>query len=152
MAAAAKVLGRILAIDPGTKRIGYAVSDELGLTVQPLEVWSRAGLAQDLSRLKRLIEEYEVVELLLGLPLRMDGSESPSTERARVFGEAVRAEFPSVPLSTRDETLTTWAAEERLAELGVPRKLWKQKVDAFAAAALLEEELEARRSNFPTKN
>lgn len=133
--------GAILAIDPGTKRVGFAVSDGLRLGGTPLEVWTRRDLEQDLRRVETLVESYEVVEILVGLPLRQDGSDSASTVRARAFAEAVADRLPGLPVRTRDETLTTWAAEERMTELGIPRRDWKSKVDAFAALILLEEDL-----------
>lgn len=136
--------GRILALDPGTKRIGLALSDELQRIASPLEVWTRRSEAEDLAHLRRLVEDHEVAELLVGIPYRMDGSESRSTERALAFARTLEAAFPALPLTRRDETLTTWAAQERMAELGVPPKDRKKRVDAFAAACLLEEELGAR--------
>lgn len=139
-----KIPGRILAVDPGTKRIGYALSDDLQLTCAPLEVWTRKGLPADLAHLRALVESHEVVEILVGLPLRQDGSDSPSTERARALRDAIAEALPDIPVGTRDETLTTWEAEQRMIERGVPIRARKAKVDAFAAACLLEEELASR--------
>lgn len=138
------VPGRILAIDPGTKRMGFALSDDLQVACYPLEVWVRRSKAADLERIRQLLDQHEVVELLIGMPYRQDGSESPSTERARAFRVLLEETFPDLPIRERDETLTTFAAEERLEAEGVPRSKWKMKVDAYAAAALLEEELQAR--------
>lgn len=139
-----EVKGRVLAIDPGTKRIGYALSDDLQHLASPLEVWRRAGLDADLAHLRALVETHEVRELLVGVPYRLDGSESASTARALAFLEEVVAAFPELPVHTRDEGLTTWEAERRLEAQGVPPKKRKERVDAYAAAVLLEEELEAR--------
>ena len=136
-----QVPGRILAIDPGTKRIGYALSDELQLIARPLEVWTRRGREADLAHLRQLVVRYEVVEVLVGVPYRLDGSSSPATERAEAFKDAVAAALPECPVRVRDEALTTWAADERLREHGVHWRDRKGKRDAYAAAALLEEEL-----------
>lgn len=148
-----ELLGRILAIDPGTKRVGFALSDDLQLTARPLEVWKRRSLEADLEHVRSLVDEHEVQEILFGMPYRQDGSESPSTERARALMAAVAEAVPDIPIVERDETLTSWAAEERLRDEGVPRKQWKSRVDAYAAAALLDEELgirqEARRTQDP---
>lgn len=84
--------------------------------------------------------------MLVGLPYRLDGSESPSTERAQALLDAIAARLPEVRVIGRDEALTTWAAEERLAEAGVPAKERKARIDAYAALVLLEEELDARRA------
>lgn len=139
------VPGRILAIDPGTKRIGFALSDDLQVTCRPLEVWTRTSMAGDIEKVRQLVARHEVVEILLGMPYRQDGSESSSTVRTRAWGAALAEALPEVPMRERDETLTTFAAEERLEAEGVPRSKWKAKVDAYAAAALLDEELDARR-------
>ena len=132
------VPGRILAVDPGTKRIGYAISDDLRVTVRPLEVWTRRGLELDLKHLETLLKQYEVVEVVVGMPYRLDGSESPSTERARSLLESIRSTWPELRVREYDEALTTWAAEQQLTAEGVPPKARKSKVDAYAAAALLE--------------
>lgn len=137
---------RILAVDPGTKRIGIALSDGLGLTAQPLEVWASRGLDADAAHVRALCETHEVDEVVVGLPFRQDGSESPSTQRARRLLEAIAAALPELPVGGHDETLTTWEAEQRMDELGIPPRERKAKVDAFAAACLLEEVLETRRS------
>lgn len=139
-----KIPGRILAIDPGTKRVGFALSDDLQLVARPLEVWKRRGLEADLERVRALVAEHEVAELLVGMPYRLDGSESPSTERARAFMVALVEALPDLPVRERDEALTSWAAEERLRSEGVHPSKWKEKVDAYAAAALLDEELRIR--------
>lgn len=132
--------GRLLGIDPGTKRIGYALSDDLRWTARPLEVWKRKSLEEDLAHLRGLIEEHEVTGLVCGIPYTLEGKVSRSTERARAFLEAVRAAFPKMEIRERDEALTTWEAEERMRELGLEPK--RGLVDAYAAAVILQEELE----------
>ncbi len=136
-----EIPGRILAIDPGTRRIGYALSDDLRFTVRPLEVWVRRGLEADLEHLAELVKAHEVTEILLGVPYRLDGSESGSTARALEFGASIRAALPHLPVKEQDEALTSWQAERRLAAEGVPPRARKARVDAYAAAAMLEEAL-----------
>ena len=136
--------GRILAIDFGTKRIGFALSDEDGWSAAPLSVWHRVSLEADLAEVRRLLDEHEVAELVVGLPYRMDGSAGSSAARAQQFIDAVRGVVGDVPLHTPDETLTTYEAEERMHQLGLSPVQAKAQVDAYAALVILEEFLRAR--------
>ncbi len=136
--------GRLLAIDPGTKRMGYAISDEMGVLARPLEVWKKKGREADLQHLLELIESYEVQVLVIGVPYRLDGSESHMTLKAKAFVEEIRAALPQMEIMERDEALTTWQAEEILREKGVSLSKKKTLVDAYAAAVLLQEVLEER--------
>jgi putative Holliday junction resolvase len=138
------VPGRILAIDPGSRRLGFALSDALQQTARALEVWTRKGLEADLAHVRALVETHEVGELLVGLPRRLDGSESPTTARARALAAALEAAFPELPVVLRDEALTTWDAETRLREAGVAPKRRRALIDAYAALVLLEEALADR--------
>lgn len=135
---------RILAIDPGSKRIGFALSDELGATARPLCVLKAQSTEQDVQRVLALIEEHEAEEVLFGMPYRQDGSESLSTQKARVFKNALEAQLSGIPLKERDETLTTWEAEQRLIAQGLSPKQRKEVIDSHAAMVLLEEELQDR--------
>jgi putative Holliday junction resolvase len=136
---------RILALDPGSKRIGLALSDDLGWLASPLEVRVKQGLAADLAYLREIVETHEVGEVVVGVPYRLGGGESASTERARAFLEAVRGAMPTgVVVTERDEALTTWAAEERMKAAGLGPEARKKQVDAYAAAVLLEEVLAER--------
>ncbi len=139
--------GRILGLDPGTRRIGVAVSDDLQWMARPLEVIRRVGKGLDtaVARVAELIEVHEVVELVVGVPYRLDGSPSASTEMALAFIEALRPVVGDRPIVERDETLTSWEAEQILAERGVTGRDQKALVDAFAAAVILQELLDERR-------
>ncbi len=138
---------RVLAVDPGSKRLGLALSDDLGWTASPLEVWAKQGLAADLAHLVALVREHEVGEVIVGVPYRLGGGESASTLRAKEFLAAVRAALPpEVQVTERDEALTTWAAEERMKAAGLGPEARKKQVDAYAALVLLEEVLEERRA------
>lgn len=135
--------GRALGIDYGSKRIGYAVSDEMGWAAQPLEVWTRRGGDADLAHLAELVGAHEIVRIVIGLPLNMDGSFGPAAERASAFVELVRVAVPDVPVTTRDEGLTTFEAKQRMVDRGIKPKDFKRHVDAYAAAVILDEDLHA---------
>lgn len=138
--------GRLLGIDFGTKRIGFALSDELGWSAEPLSVWRRVSLEDDLEHVRSLVAEHEISGIVVGLPYHMDGREGASLERARVFIDALAAAVPQLPLHQRDETLTTFEAEERMRRAGLTPAEAKAQVDAYAAAVILEEFLRARGS------
>ena len=140
-----EVPGRILAIDPGTKRLGLALSDDLRMTASPFEVYRRRSLKEDLQYLSSIVAEHEVTEILFGLPYRLGGGESDSTARAKTLLEAVKQHFAEkVIITIRDEALTTWQAEQFLIEKGVKQKDRQKNIDAYAAACLLQEELDCR--------
>ena len=135
---------RLLGIDFGTKRIGFAVSDEMGWGARPLEVYSRKDIARDLEHVKALARQYEVKRIVVGVPFKLDGSTGASAKRALAFIEALDGLVEGVPVTTRDEALTTFAANQRLDEEGIrdPKKR-REKLDAYAAAVILQEELDA---------
>jgi putative Holliday junction resolvase len=132
---------RILALDPGTKRIGVALSDELGWTAQPLETYERKSLAADLAHIKELVTRHEVREIVIGMPVQMNGRVGPAAQSAQQFLEAVQAAV-GIPVIAWDERLTTKAAEQMLIEADVSRKKRKGVVDRVAAALLLKSYLE----------
>lgn len=138
--------GRSLGIDPGTKRIGIAISDELGMLARPLEVWARRKvLEEDVAHIRALVAEHEVRRVVIGVPRRLDGSIGPAATRALEFVAAVRAGLdPSIEVVERDEALTTWEAESALKERGVSWQERRELIDAFAAAVILQEDLDAR--------
>ena len=133
---------RILALDHGTKRIGVALSDELGWTAQPLETFERRSLAQDIAHIQELVKTHEVGQVLLGLPLRLNGEEGPAVKAVREFISRLADALP-VPIVTWDERMTTKAAEELLIAADVSRKKRKGVVDRVAAAILLKSYLES---------
>jgi putative holliday junction resolvase len=133
---------RILALDPGTKRIGVAVSDELKMFASPLEfvpAEPRAGVAE---RLRQLIQEKEVELIVIGMPRNMDGSYGPAAQQVREFVEWLRG-VVAVPLVTWDERLSTVQAQRMLREAGHKAKDQKGRVDASAAAVLLQSYLDS---------
>ena len=133
---------RILALDHGTKRIGVALSDELGWTAQPLETFERRSLARDIAHIQELVRTHEVGQVLLGLPLRLTGEEGPAVTAVREFVSRLAEALP-VPIVTWDERMTTKAAEELLIAADVSRKKRKGVVDRVAAAILLQSYLES---------
>jgi putative Holliday junction resolvase len=134
---------RILALDHGTKRIGVALSDELGWTAQPLETFARKGLQKDVAHIRALVEAHAVGQVLLGLPLRLNGEEGPAARAVREFAGCLEQALP-VPVVTWDERLTTKAAEELLIAADVSRRKRRGVVDRVAAAILLQTYLEHR--------
>ncbi len=134
---------RILALDHGTKRIGVALSDELGWTAQPLETFERRTLDRDIAHILDLVRTHDVGQILLGLPLRLNGEEGPAVQAVHEFAARLGEALP-VPLVTWDERMTTKAAEDLLIAADVSRKKRKGAVDRVAAAILLQSYLEAQ--------
>jgi len=128
---------RILAIDYGTKRIGIALSDELGWTAQPLETLNRRTLDRDIAHIASLVGTHEVGQVLLGFPIQLDGREGPAIQAMREFQVRLEEGIP-VPVILWDERLTTKAAEDLLIAADVSRKKRKGIVDRIAASILLQ--------------
>jgi putative Holliday junction resolvase len=133
-----------MAVDHGTKKIGIAFSDELEILASPFAVWPQEGEAT-LTKLARLAREEGVQALVVGLPKHKDGQESTTAAEARAYGEALAA-LTGLPLRLVDEHLTSAEAERLLAQRGVKPKDRKAKLDAAAAAVILNDLLETRRS------
>jgi len=142
---------RILALDHGTKRIGVALSDELGWTGQPLETYQRRTLEADIQHIDRLVREHDVGEVVIGLPLRLNGEIGPAAQSVQEFVKQLE-EILTVPVITWDERLTTKSAEELLIAADVSRKKRKGTVDRIAAAILLQSYLESRSKPAPAPN
>ena len=128
---------RVAALDVGEARIGVAVSDELGITAQPLGVVRRVGGRRDLEALEQLLAPYAPGRLVVGLPLEMRGSEGPQAARVRAFAEKAAAHL-ALPLEFWDERLTTVAAERTLLEADVSRRRRREVVDKLAASLILQ--------------
>ena len=132
---------RILALDHGTKRIGVAVSDETKTIAQPLEYILADPFAKFLERLKLLLAEKQVDFILIGMPRNMDGSYGPAAQKVEAFIAVLRTAV-TVPIKTWDERLTSTMANRVLIQGNVRRDKRKQKVDAMAAAILLQSYLD----------
>ena len=136
---------RVLALDLGRKRIGLALSDELGITAQGLETLQRASIRADLAELAGLITEKGVALILMGKPLHMSGHEGRQAEYTRDFAERL-GKATGVPVEFRDERLTTVQAERVLREGGVRlREDRARSVDRLSAVLLLQDYLDSRR-------
>lgn len=132
---------RYLALDHGTKRIGVAVSDELKMIAQPLEYIPTEPMDAFLVRLKQILTEKEVERVFIGMPRNMDGSYGPAAEKVREFITVLKTEV-SIPIQTLDERLTSAQANRVLLQGNVRRADRKEKVDAMAAAILLQSHLD----------
>ena len=135
---------RILALDHGTKRIGVAVSDETKTIAQPLEYISAEPFADFLERLKKLLAEKEADLVLIGLPRNMDGSYGPAAQKVEAFVAVLKSAI-AVPIKMWDERLTSTMANRVMIQGNVRRDKRKEKVDAMAAAILLQSYLDMGR-------
>lgn len=133
--------GRVLAVDPGTVRVGLAVSDPLGITAQPLEV---VGAGEAVSRIVQLCAELGVDEVIVGLPTTESGEHGESARMAEELAEELAA-ATGLPVSTVDERYTSRMAETLMVDAGVRRRKRRGAVDKVAAAVLLRGYLDGRR-------
>lgn len=140
---------RLLAIDLGTKNIGVAVSDALGITVRAVETIRRRSVEEDISRLKSLVEELEAESVIIGLPLRLDGSEGDAARTVMRFVERLQA-LLSVPVLTQDERLTSYEGEQIMIERGMKRHERRSKSDEMAAMIILQDYLAAEERKIKT--
>jgi len=131
----------LLALDIGTRRIGVAVSDRLGLTARGIACLARRDRAWP-QQLQRIIDEYGVRGIIAGLPKNMDGSEGAQAEDARAAVRTLR-QMLTVPIVFQDERLSTWSAKERLFAQGLNERQVRKKLDQTAAAIILEDFLHA---------
>lgn len=135
---------RIIALDVGDVRIGVAVSDPTGTIAQPLEVYKRVGFGPDGRYVKALCDRYGTTQVLLGLPLNMDGSLGPQAQKAQAFGEVLQNQH-GLTVFYQDERMTTVTAEQVLISGSVRREDRKRYVDKLAAAVILEQWLASQR-------
>lgn len=140
------VVGRIMALDPGVKRMGVAMSDELGLIAQPLETHSCSSPDAVVDHVRCLVETHGVTEVVVGLPIRLNGEPGPAAERVRGFIERLEQAL-DVPIVPWDERLTSKAAERMLIQADVSRRKRKGAVDRVAATVLLQSYLDRRACN-----
>ena len=138
---------RFLALDVGSKRIGVAVSDELGLTAQPvLTLERRRKTREDLRPLARLARRFSVAGIVVGNPLHMSGEESPRATRTQTFA-AELGELTGLPIHMWDERLTTQEAHQILYEAGHTRQEHRRVVDQVAATLILQSFLDERKNS-----
>ncbi len=136
---------RYLGLDVGNRRIGVAVSDELGITAQPvLTLQRRPSRREDLRSLARLSKRFGVVAIVVGNPLHISGDDSPQAIKTRTFA-AELGELTGLPIHFCDERLTTREAHEILYEAGHRRQEHRRVVDQVAATLILQSFLDERR-------
>lgn len=128
---------RYMGLDYGDKRIGVAVSDELGWTAQGLEVIHRSTAQRDISRIEELVQQYGITEIVVGLPKNMNNTIGPRREICIAFSKELH-ETLQMPVHLWDERLTTVAAQRTLLEADVSRKKRKQVIDKMAAGLILQ--------------
>ncbi|MFO1497529.1 MAG: Holliday junction resolvase RuvX [Verrucomicrobiota bacterium] len=134
---------RVLAIDHGTKRIGLALSDELGIVAQPFDTLAAAPFDRFLTRLKAILKEKQVELVLVGMPRNMDGSYGPAALKVQEFVAVLKDALP-VAIQTWDERLTSTQANRYLLQADLSRTERRSKVDKTAAAILLQSYLDSR--------
>jgi putative Holliday junction resolvase len=132
---------RILAVDYGRKRIGLALSDELGVTAQPLITITRTNRRNDLRRLREICRKHSVARILVGHPLHMTGEASPMADEAALFAARLRKDI-GIEVELVDERLTTWEAAQTMAEVNSSSRRKRAPLDDLAAAVLLRDYLE----------
>lgn len=132
--------GRVLALDLGAKRVGVAVSDELRLTVRPLAALRGTNWKQLVKALLELCEEFDVREVVLGLPLRLDGVEGDAAKEVRGIARKLELTL-RLPISLQDERLTSKTAEAALRREGLGEREVLANADSAAAAIILRDYL-----------
>lgn len=125
-----------LGIDHGDARIGIAATDDFGILAHPVETIDQ-GKGDAIERITRLVELRKIHTIVVGLPLRMDGSEGSSAAKVRAFADRLRESIPAIPLVFVDETLTTSTAANKLREAGRNAKRQKSVIDQAAAVEIL---------------
>jgi len=136
---------RILAIDYGRKRIGLALSDELGLTAQPLAIIERSNRHTDMRRLREICREKRVTRVLVGHPVHLTGAASEMAEEAARFAARLAKEC-GIPTELADERLTSWEAKQLLSH-AKSRRPRNAPIDDLAAAMILRDYLDANRNH-----
>jgi putative Holliday junction resolvase len=137
--------GRILALDYGRRRIGLALSDELHLTAQPLATLQRTNRRNDIRRLRELARKHAVGRIVVGHPVRLDGSPGEMAEEVERFAARLGKEL-GLPVELVDERLSSWEAGQVRAERPSASRKGRASLDAVAAAVILRDYLERRQA------
>ena len=148
-------MARILAVDYGEKRIGLAISDELGISASPLMTLTKKNNEDAVNQIALIVSRFRVAKVVFGLPRRTDGKEGEMERRVKAFAEKLRRKV-KVPIVFFDERFTTRIAEQVLLEADLSRQKRKQIRDRLAAVILLQNYLDAQSQAcieplFPTK-
>jgi putative Holliday junction resolvase len=143
--------GRRLGVDVGKVRVGVAVCDPDGILATPLVTLARDmgaaadAVPTDIAELVRLVTEHEAAGIVVGLPVRLSGSEGPAAIDIRAYADRLAQEVGSVPIALADERMSTVVATRRLAERGVRGRRQRAVVDQAAAVEILQSWLDAQR-------
>lgn len=143
--------GRRLGIDPGAVRVGLAVSDPDGILATPLDTLKRDRKARtDLDRLAEYVDEYEIVQIIIGRPVGLSGTAGRAVTAADEYADLVAERFPNVQVTRHDERFTTVSASHRLRGAGLDARAQRGVIDQAAATEILQSWLDtARRSEPP---
>lgn len=143
-------LGIRLGVDVGDVRVGVSRCDPQGTLAVPVETvrrdQARGGIPADLKQLTHLCEEYEAVEVVVGLPLGLSGREGPAAAKARAYATALAGAVAPVPVRLVDERLSTVSAQQAYRLRGVSEKKSRSRIDAAAAAVILQSALDSERA------
>ena len=139
-------MSRILGLDPGEKRIGVAITDPLGITAQGLEVITFTNLDEAFEKLEQVFLNYDIVKIVVGNPLNMNGTKGPAAEKALHFAQRLRQIF-DLEVVMIDERLSSVSAEKALLSGGVRRKKRRAVKDKLAAALILEAYISSQANN-----
>jgi putative Holliday junction resolvase len=140
-----KLAGRLLALDPGRKRVGLAVSDELCVTVRPLETLRRTNWKQLLRAVTETLHGFDARGLVIGLPLRMDGTEGEAAQEARRLARNFELSL-DLPVYLQDERLTSLEADADLRAAGYTDEERRARIDGESAAIILRDFIERTRN------
>jgi putative Holliday junction resolvase len=138
------VSDRVLGVDPGSVRIGLALSDPLGLTAQPIEHLEHVGSRRDLNNIAERVRANDVRTVVIGLPLTLAGEDGEAALAAREMAAGLRRRLPDVRIELWDERLTTVQAERTMIGGNVSRKKRRRQIDSLAAALILQSWLDAQ--------
>ena len=133
--------GALIGLDPGTRTIGVAVCDERRSLTSPLETIRRGKLTHDIERLRATLHERGAKGIVIGMPYNMDGSSGPRAQSVRAFSRHIEAAF-GLPVLHQDERLSSFAAGEQLVEAGANHRKRAARIDAMAAAHILQDALD----------
>ncbi len=133
---------RILGIDYGDKNIGLAISDEMGITAQPLKSYKVKNKNEDIQFFKNLALKYRINKIIIGLPLRMDGSEGSRVKKTKRFAARLKQSL-DIPIIYWDERLTTKQAAHIMREKGLSHQKKKEQIDQISAVLILASYLDS---------
>lgn len=135
---------RILGVDFGEKRIGLAVSDSQQSRAQPLKTLLRRSLEIDWKEIEKILQEYEIDQIVVGIPYNMDGTSGAAAQKVLKWVGTIQKNT-AIPIVTWDERLTTEEAQAILIQTELPRKQRKEKLDPMSAAVILQDYLNSQK-------